>query len=440
MIFTIVAVEEGSIAWELGVEPGSLLKKINGKEIEDRLDYLFLTSQDYVEILIEEQGEEVLLEVEKEEDEDLGFIFEHPLMDEAKACHNRCVFCFIDQLPRGLRPSLYFKDDDSRLSFMQGNFVTLTNVSSHQLSRIVDYGIHPINVSIHSLDPKIRVRMMGSPKASKIKEQLDFLSSNHVKMNGQIVLVPEYNDGESLFKTLEGLLDYVPYLSSVAIVPVGLSDFREKLASLRPFTVEEAKALIEKVTALQEKNLQEIGTRFVFLADEFYLLADKPLPPAESYEGYVQIENGVGLVRRFTDSLHDELRERSISTDSRISLVTGELFGPILKKELGPYQDQGLNIRVQEVENRFFGKKINVSGLMSFRDILEQVSDEDIDVLIFPSSMLNYDDLSLDDVSKEAILESFSCDAFFVEPEAKALVDKIKEVSHGTYRRHRRQT
>ncbi|NLY37290.1 MAG: DUF512 domain-containing protein [Tissierellia bacterium] len=438
MTFTIVSIDKGSIAWEMDIKPGSLLKEINGKEIEDRLDYLYLTSQDYIEVLIEEDGVELLLEIEKDIDEELGFVFEHPLMDEARHCHNQCVFCFIDQLPKGLRSPLYFKDDDSRLSFMQGNFVTLTNVSKDQLARIVEYGIHPINVSIHSLDPDIRVKMMGSPKAAKIKEQLEFLSKSKVKMNGQIVLVPDFNDGPSLYKTLEGLIAYVPHLSSVAIVPVGLSDHREGLAKLRSFTPLEANELIEKITALQKEYLEEIGTRFVFLADEFYLLAGKSLPIEEEYEGYVQIENGVGLVRHFLDELQQELEGFKNFSPSKMTIVTGKLFGPILENALKPYIDSGLMISVQQIENNFFGKNITVSGLISHQDLKSQISVGDVEFMFLPASMLNYDDISLDGVSKDEIKESISCEVFFIEPQAKALIDKIKEVSHGTSSRHSR--
>lgn len=438
MIFKIIDIEENSIAWELDIKTGSYLKEINGKEIEDRLDYLFLTSQDYVEILIEEDGEDLLLEIEKEDDEDLGFVFEHPLMDEARTCHNKCVFCFIDQLPKGLRKSLYFKDDDSRLSFMQGNFVTLTNVTNNQLGRIVDYGIHPINVSIHSLDPEIRVKMMGSPKAANIVQQLDFLAMNRVNMNGQIVLVPGYNDGASLYKTLEGLLDYSPYLSSVAIVPVGISQFREGLAEVRPINKAEALELIKRIHEIQEENLKKLGSRFVFLADEFYIKAGLELPPAHAYEGYVQIENGVGLVRNFLEDIEKGFSKVKKFESPCISLISGELFAPILDKALDKYRARGLNIRVEAIENKFFGKDINVSGLMVYEDIIGQVQ-KNADVYFLPSSILNYDELSLDDVPKEKILSSFNR-AYFVEPQGQALVDMIKEVSHGTSSSHCWQT
>lgn len=436
MIFEIVDIEENSIAWEMGIKAGSFLKEINGKEIEDRLDYLFLTSQEYLEVLIEEEGQDVLLEIEKEYEEDLGFIFQHPLMDEAKTCHNKCVFCFIDQLPKGLRQTLYFKDDDSRLSFMQGNFVTLTNVSDCQLSRIVDYGIHPINVSIHSLDPQVRVRMMGSPKAARIVDQLDFLASNQVKMNGQIVLVPGYNDGESLYKTLEGLLTYSPHLSSVAIVPVGLSQFREGLADVRAITPQEARELIEQIHRIQEENLKKLGTRFVFLADEFYILAGEDLPQAEAYEGYVQIENGVGLVTSFLDDMKRAFDKLDNFEGPSFSLVTGELFAPIIDKALDPYRSRGLKIQVEPVENTFFGKSINVAGLMVYKDLSKQLR-KDADVYLLPASMLNHDEISLDDVSRDQIINSLP-EAYFVEPQGQALADIIKEVSHGPSSSHSR--
>lgn len=429
MIFKIVDIDKNSIAWDMQVKPGSFLKAINGKEIEDRLDYLFLTSQDYLEVLIEEDGEEVLLEIEKEPDEDLGFIFQHPLMDDAKRCHNNCVFCFIDQLPKGLRDSLYFKDDDSRLSFMQGNFVTLTNVTNNQLSRIVDYGIHPINVSIHSLDPEVRVAMMGSPKAANIVSQLDFLARNKVKMNGQIVLVPDYNDGNSLYETLEGLKKYRPYLSSVAIVPVGLGSHREGLVKLRGFSRAEAGELIDKIHGIQRENLELFSSRFIFLADEFYLMAGREVPQEEAYEGYVQIENGVGLVRSFIEELAGLEKIKSY-TSKTITILTGRLFAPVLEGELSSYKAKGLKVSVKAIENNFFGSDITVSGLLTFEDIKKQFNKES-DIVLLPSSMLNHDKLSLDDVSEEEILDYFAC-AYFVEPHGSALVEKIKEVSHGS--------
>ena len=441
MIFTIQGVEEGSIAWELDVKAGSKLLRIDGKEIEDRLDYLFLTSQNYVEVLLEEEGEEILLEIEKEIHEDLGFIFEHPLMDEAKYCHNACVFCFIDQLPRGLRSSLYFKDDDSRLSFMQGNFVTLTNVSEKQLQRIVSYGIHPINVSIHSMNPETRVKMMGNPKAAKIAEQLSFLSEQGVVMNGQIVLVPGYNDGEDLKETLEKLLVYRPQLKSVAIVPIGLTCHRQGLKSLRGFTKEECQRLIAFIHSFQNNLLERRESRFVFLADEFYLLAEETLPPGEAYENYIQLENGVGLARKYIDELEEGLGRVEGGHSPKILFATARLFGPLVDRALEPLRERGVDIQVQIIENRFLGDTITVGGLMTYQDLRMQINDEEIDFLLLPKSMLNYQGLSLDDIPMQEIEDSFSCDVRFLEPEAEALLDFLVEVSHGkTSGCHCRQT
>lgn len=431
MIFTIQGVEKESIAWELQVKPGSRLLKINDREIEDRLDYLFLTSQEYVEVLLEEEGEEVLLEIEKEIHEDLGFIFEHPLMDDAKHCHNACIFCFIDQLPRGLRSSLYFKDDDSRLSFMQGNFVTLTNVTQQQLERIVSYGIYPINVSIHSLNPETRVKMMGNPKAARLPEQLDYLAQNGVKMNGQIVLVPGYNDGEDLRHTLQGLQVYRPHLGSVAIVPLGLTSHRQGLTKLRGFNREEARELVRWIHQLQEELLQKSGSRFVFLADEFYLLAEEEVPTENNYEGYLQLENGVGLVRKYLEDLSREKARLDRATNLSILLATAKLFGPILDNALEELRDMGYDLRVQIIENNFFGESITVGGLMSYEDLRKQVQEESLDYLLLPRSMLNYEGYSLDHVSQQEIQASFSCEVRFIEPTAKALIDFLVEVSHG---------
>lgn len=402
----VILIEPGSIAEELGIPVGSRLLEINGRPILDRLDYWFLSSADELSLVMAEGDEEVEYIIEKDYDESLGLVFPDSLMDAAKHCHNHCVFCFIDQLPEGLRQTLYFKDDDSRLSFLQGNFVTLTNLTQTDLQRIVDYGIHPINVSIHSLDPLVRRRMLGNPRSLEIKSQLDFLAQKQVRMNGQIVLVPGYNDGPDLEQTLEELMDYHPMLQSVGIVPVGLTKFRDKLPRITGFTPEAAGQIIQRVARFQERARDRLGTRLAFLADEFYLLADQALPPADDYEGFLQHENGIGMVRRFIDELEGVRPSGPLSPRH---FVTGTAFYPILKSLV----DQ-LNIQYNEtwkvsaVTNRFLGETITVAGLVTARDLIDQVVVEQGETLFVCETMFNTDGLTLDDYSKADIEQAMN--------------------------------
>ncbi|HHT20700.1 MAG TPA: DUF512 domain-containing protein [Tissierellia bacterium] len=402
----MILIEPGSIAEELGIPVGSRLLEINGRPILDRLDYWFLSSADELSLVMAEGDEEVEYIIEKDYDESLGLVFPDSLMDAAKHCHNHCVFCFIDQLPEGLRQTLYFKDDDSRLSFLQGNFVTLTNLTQTDLQRIVDYGIHPINVSIHSLDPLVRRRMLGNPRSLEIKSQLDFLAQKQVRMNGQIVLVPGYNDGPDLEQTLEELMDYHPMLQSVGIVPVGLTKFRDKLPRITGFTPKAAGQIIQRVARFQERARDRLGTRLAFLADEFYLLADQALPPADDYEGFLQHENGIGMVRRFIDELEGVRPSGPLSPRH---FVTGTAFYPILKSLV----DQ-LNIQYNEtwkvsaVTNRFLGETITVAGLVTARDLIDQVVVEQGETLFVCETMFNTDGLTLDDYSKADIEQAMN--------------------------------
>lgn len=287
----------GSIAEEMEIEKGDVLLKINGRPVKDIIDYLFMISDEYLELEVRKpDGEIWLLEIEKDYDEELGLEFKHPIMDHARNCRNKCVFCFIDQLPEGMRETLYFKDDDSRLSFLQGNFVTLTNVSEDELHRMVDYNISPINVSIHTTNPELRVKMLGNKNAGEVYKRLKFLGEQRVEMNGQIVLCPGFNDGVELDRTLKDLHDLPGGLNSIAIVPIGLTKFRDGLAPATGYDKVMAQAVIKQVEKWQSYFLEKRGTRFAFLSDEFYVLAEQDRPEYDAYEGFVQIENGVGLM------------------------------------------------------------------------------------------------------------------------------------------------
>ena len=293
----IIKVEKGSIAEELGIEPGDILMTINGKAVEDVFDYRFLINDEYIELGIKtKQGEECLAEIEKDYDEDLGIIFESGLMDDAKSCKNKCIFCFIDQLPKGMRSTLYFKDDDSRLSFLQGNYVTLTNMKDEDLDRIIYYHLSPINISVHTTDMELRKKMLKNPNADKVLKNMDRLAEAGIEMNLQIVLCKGINDGEVLEKSISDLSKYYPHARSLSVVPVGITKYRDGLYPMEPFGKDDSKEVIDIIEKWQKKLKKEIGSSFVFIADEFYINAGIEIPPSERYEDFPQIENGVGMI------------------------------------------------------------------------------------------------------------------------------------------------
>lgn len=428
MSVCICGVEPGSIAEEMNVVPGSRLLRINGRTITDSLDYLFMSSDDNLEVEIEDpSGEVILFDVEKDPDEDLGFIFESGLMDEPGHCANACVFCFVDQLPKGLRSSLYFKDDDTRLSFLQGNFVTLTNVTDAQLERIVEYGIHPINVSVHSLDPQIRMRLMKNPKSAQIHEQLSFLVNAGVSLNGQIVLVPGYNDGEDLLRTIEGLYALGENFLSVAVVPVGLTAHREGLSDISPLSKADASEVIDSLEPLQNKYLEERGTSFVFLADEFYLLADRKIPEHAHYEGYLHYEDGIGMIRRFVHEMRELLKDFPSDACGQYVIATGTAFAPIFAKLAQEIEGSSrVKLEIVAVENRLLGGGVNVSALLSYSDIVSQIQEDENRTLILSRAMYNINGITLDGKKAEDFAKVYR-HVRFVEPHADALLSLLKE-------------
>ena len=306
----IKTVEPGSIAEELEIEVGDQLISINQQPVVDIIDYMFLSNDEFVEIEIEKSNGEIwTLDIEKEYDEPIGITFENPIIDDAKRCTNNCVFCFIDQLPKGMRPSLYFKDDDSRLSFLQGNFVTLTNLKEPDIERIIRYRISPINVSVHTTDPELRKKMLGNRFAGNIMERLKKLVDGGIVVNAQIVLCPGYNDGDALDKTLTDLMTLHPNLNSVAIVPIGLTNHRQGLIQMEGFVQKNAAETINRVHAFQSKAYKKLKTRFAFLADEFYIQAILPFPEDNAYESYIQLEDGIGMIRKLTTEIEEFLKK-----------------------------------------------------------------------------------------------------------------------------------
>jgi len=433
-----------SIAEELNIEPGSKLLAVNGQSIRDIFDYQFLIDDEYLELTIEDPSGEVnIYPIEKDEDEELGLVFENSLMDQYQSCCNRCIFCFIDQMPPGMRPTLYFKDDDSRLSFLQGNYVTLTNMRREDIERIIRYRMQPINISVHTTDPGLRVRMLRNKRAGEVLAYLDLFYEAGIVMNAQIVLCKGINDGETLAKTIRDLSAYAPVLQSVSVVPVGLTKFREGLYPLEPLTKEDALQTIDMVEAFQKEYFLRYGLHFIHASDELYLLAERKIPPAVNYDGYLQLENGVGMLRLLVDELREALRIRCRSISSghipapgKRTIATGKLAAPLIRQLVGEILDQlgetagGAElpeIQVQAIENRFFGERITVSGLICGCDIIRQLQGMDLgSELLLPVNMMRAGErYFLDDVTVEEVEKALHVRVVIVPAAGEALLHAI---------------
>jgi len=403
----IKSIHPGSIAEELELEAGDVLLSISGVELEDIFDYHFLIEDTNLTLFIRKKnGEEWELEIEKEYDEDLGILFENGLMDEYKSCSNRCIFCFIDQMPKGMRETLYFKDDDSRLSFLQGNYVTLTNMKEKDIERIIRYHLAPINISIHTTNPKLRCQMLNNRFAGEKLKLIDRLYQAEILMNGQIVLCKGVNDKAELERTISDLTKYLPFMQSVSVVPVGLSKFREGLYPLKPFTKEDAVEVLSIIHKWQKKLYQEYQNHFIHAADEWYIMADCEIPPAENYDGYLQYENGVGMVRLFQDELEKELsRVKGDHRKREISLATGVLAYPYLQKAIEKIKKKypGIQVYLYQIFNHFFGEQITVAGLLTGKDLIEQLTGKKLgEELLLPGVMFKAEEqIFLDDITLE---------------------------------------
>ena len=437
----IKTVLPGSIGEELELEPGDRVLAVNDQKIEDVFDYRYLIEDEYIELAVQKiDGEEWILEIEKDADEDLGITFESSLMDDYHSCSNKCIFCFIDQLPKGMRSTMYFKDDDSRLSFLQGNYITLTNMKDKDLDRIIKYKLSPINISVHTTNPELRCMMLHNRFAGKIMEQMGKLYEAGVLMNGQIVLCKGVNDGDELRKTIGDLGSFLPYMESLSVVPVGLSDHREGLYPLEAFTPEDAREVIDIIHGYQEKFMEEYDTHFVHASDEWYILAGKPLPPEENYDGYVQLENGVGMLRLQEREFHEALNEdvaagtealESRMKKSRCTIATGKLAGPFLRELIKDLNEVYPNIRAEvvEVTNYFFGSRITVSGLLTGQDIIGALKGRDLgEKLLLPVNVLRSgEDVLLDDVHISEIEKTLQVPIRIVQSNGKDLYDALIE-------------
>lgn len=421
----------GGIGEELGIEPGDKLLAINGSEIQDVFDYYYYEESEQLLLLIEKpDGEEWELEIEKDEDESLGIEFDQSLMDEYRSCRNKCMFCFIDQMPKGMRETLYFKDDDSRLSFLQGNYITLTNMSDHDVERIVKYRLEPINISFQTTNPELRCKMLHNRFAGEALKKVDILYRGQIEMNGQIVLCKGVNDGEELERTIRDLTGYLPYLKSVSIVPVGLTKYRDGLYPLEPFTKEDAKEVLSVIHRWQEKIYQEHGIHMIHAGDEWYVLAEEEVPEEERYDGYLQLENGVGMMRLLFNEVQEALS--AVTGDERqreISLATGRLMYPYIGKILEEIRKKFPNIttHLYAIRNDFFGERITVSGLITGQDLTGQLKGQPLgERLLLPCNMLKIGEpVFLDDFTLEEVENSLQVKTDIVKSSGQDLLDAV---------------
>ena len=427
----IAIVQDGSIAQELELVPGDILLTVNGQPVEDIFDYRYLMNEEFVVLEVEKANGEIWeLEVEKEYEEDLGITFEKDLMDDYRSCSNHCIFCFIDQMPPGMRDTLYFKDDDSILSFIQGNYVTLTNMSDHDIDRIIRYHLEPINISIQTMNPELRCKMLHNRFAGDALMKLQKLYDAGITMNGQIVLCKGVNDGKELDDSIRKMSAYAPVLQSVSVVPVGLTKFREGLYPMEQFQKEDALEVLEIIHSWQKKMMDQYGIHFIHASDEWYILAGKDLPMEESYDGYLQLENGVGMLRLLGEEVKEAVAGRA-GDDRRIKAVsaTGALAAPFIKKYMEMIHEKFPNVEVDviSIRNEFFGETITVSGLITGQDLIRQLSGRDLgEKLLLPCNMLkNEEDVFLDDISVEELSRKLNVEIVIVDEGGSDLVSAV---------------
>lgn len=427
---TIIKVLEGSIAEELELEPGDELISVNGNSIQDYIDYKYQISDEEVVLEVKKADGEVWeLEIEKEYDEDLGIVFNNPLMDNIKVCSNKCVFCFVDQMPKGMRKTLYLKDDDTRLSFLYGNYITLTNLSDDEINRIIRYRISPVKVSVHTTNTKLRNEMLGNPKSKDILECLKKLTDAGITVDCQIVLCPNINDKEHLDKTIDDLSNLYPQVRSVAVVPVGLTDYREKLYKLDKFDEQSALDVINQVSKKQEILLKKINTRFVFIADEFFVLSKTEFPPYEYYEEFDQIENGIGLYRLLEKEVIDNLKnvDKKDISDDEFAIVTGVAAYDLMVRISKYITDKlGVKLEVIKVLNDHFGHNITVAGLLTGKDIINQLRGRNYKNIIIPKVMVEHENnIFLDDVTIDEVEKELNTNVIISDGSGKNLIEII---------------
>lgn len=424
-----------SRAEKAGIRAGDILVSLNGNAITDVLDYRFYLADTHIDVELRRGEDTFTVSIDKGEYDDIGLDFATPLMDKKQRCENKCIFCFIDQLPRGLRESLYFKDDDSRLSFLHGNYITLTNLDENDVDRIINMHITPINVSVHTTNPELRIAMMKNKHAGKVLSYLDKFKNGGTHMRGQIVLCKGVNDGEELMRTMRDLEALYPAMDSVSIVPAGLTKFRDGLYPLEAYTKEECREVISMVTSFGDECKKKYGTRLFYPADELYIKGGLPLPDAEFYEDFTQIENGVGMIASLAEEFGAELAflpdyiEALGDTQRTVSVATGAAAYEFIKRLCDKLNElcNSLKVNVYKINNNFFGEQITVSGLLTGKDIYEQLCGKELgDALILPANTLRSEgDLFLCGMSKEELADKLSVSVDFSTDEGCDFVSKI---------------
>lgn len=457
-VHKIDEVIKGSIADGLGIIPGEFLLSVNGEDIEDIFDYQYQCQNEKISLLIRHlDSSECLYDIEKDEDTDIGLMFDGGLMDDYRHCSNKCIFCFIDQMPPGMRDNLYFKDDDARLSFLQGNYITLTNMTDHNVDRIIKYRLSPINISLQTMNPELRCRMLNNRFAGDALNKLERFYEAGIIMNGQIVLCKGVNDGVELEYSLEKMYKYVPILESVSVVPVGLTRFRDNLYPLEPFDTDDARQVIATIEKWQKKAYEEHGIHFIHASDEWYIKAGYELPEEERYDGYLQIENGVGMVRsmlaEFEEGLnaaickYGGIREdgtmtkvglfsrirQAVTSDSisseRITIVTGRLIADYIKqmadKVMAAFPQR--TIEILPIRNDYFGELITVSGLLTATDIIAQCKEHDLgDAIVLPCNVLQAEsELFLDDLTVSDVKKALNTDVRIAGTDGYGMVNSM---------------
>lgn len=430
----ITKIQKGSIAEELEIQKGDILISINSQKVEDIIEYQYLIAEDYIELEIQtKSGEIVIYEIDKDVDEELGIEFENPITNSVQTCRNKCMFCFIDQLPNGMRKTLYIKDDDSRLSFLQGNFITMTNMGQKELDKMIKYHISPVNISVHTTDSNLRVKMLKNKTAGNILEKMTILKNANIDMNAQIVLIPNVNDKENLEKTLNDLEKLHPNLQSIAIVPIGITKYRDNLEKVDIFDKKSSIELIKQIEKFQKNYLQKLKTRFVFLSDEFYVMSGIKRPTHKEYEGYKQLENGVGLMTKQEFEYNKELKKiKTYDKKRTISIATGTSAYDFIKELSNNIanQFQTVTISVYKIRNDFFGETITVAGLVTATDMLNQLAGKNLgDELLIPKVMLKSDeDIFLDSITLKDFEQKLGTKVRVVDVDGYSFVKNVLDI------------
>ena len=438
MSTAITHVQPGSIAERLGLCAGDVLESIAGEPIIDQIDYQALTARSRFDLVVRSaQGEMRTLHVRKQDWEPLGLTLDQTIVSSPRPCRNHCIFCFIDQMPAGMRKTLYVKDDDWRLSLMMGNYITMTNIDDAELDRIIRRRVSPLYISVHCTDPDMRVKLLRNPRAAQIMDNLRTLKAAGIRFHCQIVLCPGWNDGEILMRSIRELAELAPAAQSIALVPIGLTKHRDGLPYIKPYDRQMATELIEAVKPLQERFLAEMGTRFVFPADEFYCLSGLPLPEDQEYEDYPQIENGVGMLRMFETDLKYAAEDYPVAQTParRLVIATGTSISPFLQHLADQYAPKGTTVEVRPIINRFFGESVTVAGLITGGDLIEQCRDVDADEILIVRSMIRAEgDLFLDDMTVEEVRKALPAPLRITENSGEGFwraISGLEECSNG---------